>query len=75
MARDLLILLLLLYNIIIIIIITIIIIIIVVNIIRSQLAARMIGNGRDGMDTFSGIMGMPPPITRLHFVPHTEKIV
>ena len=41
---------------------------------RSVLAARTIGKGRNGLATFAGMMGMPPPLTRSHISKHNEVI-
>ena len=41
---------------------------------RSVLAARAIGRGRTGLATFTGFMGMLPPISRAHYMSHTEQI-
>lgn len=41
---------------------------------RSVVAARTISKGRNGLATFVGIMGMPPPLARAHVVLHNELI-
>ena len=41
---------------------------------RSIVAARAIGRGRSGLATFTGLMGMLPPISYPHYMAHCQKI-
>ena len=41
---------------------------------RSVLPVRAIGRGRSGLTTFTGFMGMLPPISQAHYISHTEQI-
>lgn len=41
---------------------------------RSVLAARAIGKGRQGLATFTGMMGMLPPVASQHYTVYNDKI-
>lgn len=41
---------------------------------RSVLAMRLTGQGRAGLATFAGVMGMPPPVSASNFSVHNKKL-
>ena len=41
---------------------------------RSILGMRVIGKGRASLESFAGIMGMLPPLSKPHFSNHTKAI-
>ena len=42
---------------------------------RATLAMRAIGKGRSSLQTFSGVMGMLPPVCAQAYISHNKKIL
>ena len=42
---------------------------------QSVLAMRVVGKGRGALDTFSGLMGMLPPISQPAYSSHNKKLL